>query len=54
MAEVLTKSYKLVGKSKFSPSEEDVKIWMKLCDINKSGVVEWASYQNFIKRLMER
>jgi hypothetical protein len=44
----------MMGKNKFSPNEEDVKIWMKLCDMKKNGVVEWASYENFVKRLMER
>jgi hypothetical protein len=40
----MIKTYRLIGKMKFMPSEEDVKIWMKLCDIKKNGIVEWVSY----------
>ena len=29
-------------------------VWMKLCDTKNNGVVDWASYESFLKRLIER
>lgn len=38
---VLIETYDFFGKKNFKPTEGDVKIWMKLCDRNKDGVVDW-------------
>ncbi len=51
---MIGKTYLLVKKMKFMPSEKDIEIWMKLCDVRKNGVVEWVSYENFVKKMMER
>jgi hypothetical protein len=51
---VLGETYELFGKRNFNPSTEDVRIWMKLCDKNKDGVVEWADYEYFLMRTYER
>jgi hypothetical protein len=52
--QVLSETYKLFGKKSFVPSVEDVSIWMKLCDKNRDGVVEWEDYEYFLLRTFER
>lgn len=38
---VISETYGLFGKKNYAPTEGDVKVWMKLCDRNKDGVVDW-------------
>lgn len=51
---LMTSTYELFGKKNFLPSSEDIKIWMKLCDRNKDGVVDWEDYKYFLQRTYER
>jgi len=47
-------TYELFGRKSFAPSKEDVKVWMKLCDRNKDGVVDLEDYKYFLQRTYER
>ena len=53
-ARVISETYQLLGKKGFKPGKEDVSIWMKLCDRNKDGVVDWEDYKYFVQRTFER
>lgn len=37
----MAETYELLGTKNFKPTAEDIRIWMKLCDKNKDGVVDW-------------
>lgn len=37
---LLTETYGSLGRKGYHPSEEDVNVWMKLCDTNNDGHVE--------------
>lgn len=41
---LLTETYGSLGRKGYHPSEEDVNVWMKLCDTNNDGHVEEAEY----------
>jgi len=41
---LLTETYSALGRKGYYPSEEDVNVWMKLCDTNGDGHVEEAEY----------
>jgi hypothetical protein len=43
-----------LGRKGYYPSEEDVNVWMKLCDTNNDGHVEEAEYEYFVVRALER
>jgi Ca2+-binding EF-hand superfamily protein len=38
---VLTETYEVLGRHGYKPNEEDVRVWMKLCDSNGDGHVEY-------------
>jgi len=38
---LMSLTYGLLGKKSLVPKTEDIKIWIKLCDRNKDGVVDW-------------
>jgi hypothetical protein len=38
---VLSKTYECLGRKGYKPNQEDVKVWMKLCDGNGDGHVEY-------------
>ena len=37
---LLTETYGALGRKGYYPSEEDINVWMKLCDTNADGHVE--------------
>jgi hypothetical protein len=38
---VLSKTYETLGRKGYKPNEEDVRVWMKLCDANGDDHVEF-------------
>ena len=42
--EILSETYEALGREGYWPSEDDVKVWMKLCDGNDDGHVEYDEY----------
>jgi hypothetical protein len=51
---VLSKTYETLGRKGYKPNNEDVKVWMKLCDGNEDGHVEYEEYEYFVVRSLER
>jgi hypothetical protein len=41
VADLLSRTYETLGRKGYRPSEEDVKVWMKLCDGNGDGHVQY-------------
>lgn len=54
VAELLAETYEVLGRKGYRPSEEDVRVWMRLCDGNGDGHVEYAEYEYFVARSLER
>lgn len=52
--ELLAETYETLGRKGYRPNGEDVKVWMKLCDGNGDGHVEYEEYEYFVVRSMER
>lgn len=52
--QVLAETYETLGRKGYRPSNEDVTVWMKLCDSNGDGHVEYAEYEYFVVRSLER
>jgi len=44
VAQLLNETYSALGRKGYYPSEEDINVWMKLCDTNSDGHVEEAEY----------
>lgn len=38
---LLRDTYAVLGREGYDPSPEDVRTWMKLCDVNNDGKVEF-------------
>jgi hypothetical protein len=51
---LLAETYEVLGRKGYRPSEEDVRVWMRLCDGNGDGHVEYAEYEYFVARSLER
>ena len=43
-----------MGRKGYRPNQEDVRVWMKLCDGNGDGQVEYEEYEHFVVRSLER
>jgi hypothetical protein len=54
VAQLLNETYGALGRKGYHPSEEDINVWMKLCDTNSDGHVEEAEYEYFVVRALER
>lgn len=54
VAELLRDTYAVLGREGYNPSPEDVKTWMKLCDVNQDGKVEYQDYEYFVVKSLER
>lgn len=54
VSSLLNETYSALGRNGYYPSEEDVNVWMKLCDTNSDGHVEEAEYEYFVVRALER
>lgn len=54
VAGLLAETYEVLGRKGYRPSEEDVRVWMRLCDGNGDGHVEYAEYEYFVARSLER
>lgn len=52
--QVLSETYETLGRKGYRPNEEDVRVWMKLCDGNGDGHVEYEQYEYFVVRSLER
>jgi Ca2+-binding EF-hand superfamily protein len=48
VADLLRDTYAVLGREGYNPSREDVKTWMKLCDVNQDGKVEFQEYEYFV------
>lgn len=44
VAALLGETYEVLGRKGYQPSAEDVRVWMRLCDGNADGHVEYAEY----------
>lgn len=39
--DLLRDTYAVLGREGYNPSRDDVQTWMKLCDVNQDGKVEY-------------
>lgn len=51
---LLTDTYAVLGRQGYIPSRQDVQTWMKLCDVNQDGKVEFQEYEYFVVKSLER
>lgn len=51
---LLRDTYSVLGRDEYEPSNEDVDTWMKLCDVNQDGKVEYQEYEYFVIKSLER
>lgn len=54
VADLLKDTYAVLGREGYEPSPDDVKTWMKLCDVNQDGKVEFQEYEYFVVKSLER
>lgn len=52
VSQLLNETYGALGRKGYYPSEQDVNVWMKLCDTNSDGHVEQAEYEYFVVRAL--
>lgn len=52
--DLLTDTYAVLGREGYEPTSDDVQAWMKLCDVNKDGKVEFQDYEYFVVKSLER
>ena len=50
---IIKESYKIMGMENFSPSEEDVRIWIQMTDTNKDGRVSLEEYEGLVIKSLE-
>ncbi len=50
---IIKESYKIMGMENFTPSEEDVKIWIQMTDTNKDGKVNLEEYEGLVIKSLE-
>lgn len=51
---LLSDTYAVLGREGYEPSEDDIIAWMKLCDVNNDGRVEFQEYEFFVVKSLER
>ena len=51
---LLSDTYAVLGREDYYPSQEDTKAWMRLCDVNNDGKVEFQDYEYFVVKSLER
>lgn len=51
---LLSDTYAVLGREGYYPSQEDTQAWMKLCDVNSDGKVEFQDYEYFVVKSLER
>lgn len=51
---LLRDTYSVLGREEYEPSSDDVDTWMKLCDVNQDGKVEYQEYEYFVIKSLER
>jgi hypothetical protein len=44
----------VLGREGYQPSRDDISAWMKLCDVNRDGRVEFQEYEFFVVKSLER
>lgn len=53
VANIIKESYKTMGIENFTPSEEDVKVWMQMTDSNKDGRISLEEYEGLVIKSLE-
>lgn len=54
VADLLRDTYQVLGREGYVPSSDDVRTWMKLCDVNQDGKVEFQDFEHFVVNSLER
>ena len=53
MPRLLTETYEVLGQKGYQASNEDVRVWMQICDENQDGHVEFEHYCYFVLKQLE-
>lgn len=53
VANIIKESYKIMGIETYSPSEEDVRVWIMMTDTNKDGRISLEEYEGLVIKSLE-
>ena len=53
VGKIIKESYKIIGLENFSPSEEDIRVWIQMTDTNKDGKVSLEEYEGLVIKSLE-